>query len=196
MFSGTPRPRPVIGLLAIGGVLILIEGAIELVTVSPVPGQFLFSPILAIILAVLILLFTAIVAGESSFLGWLFIILGALSFLVGGGFVVGGIFVVLAGALEIFSDWAEEMVGLELAAQGRTVVTPTAAGGDDTTSSTGATSRGKDNLRTHAAPGAPTLSRCRFCGTLNPAARKSCVECGRVFDSEGPHRAAFGSDER
>ncbi len=186
MFSDTPGPRPVLGLLLIGGALILIEGVFGVVLASRFPGQSLVlygDPVAAIVLAVLIFVFTAITAGEGPLAGWLFIALGALSLFVGGGFLVGGIFVVLAGALGIFADWTEELVRLRLEGHGLTVITTDANGGGDTASVGGAATTGPGGLPPPTRSTAPAAARCRSCGVLNPAGRVQCVPCGRVLDT-------------
>ena len=102
-----PRPRPVIGLLLAGSLLILLEGCIFLS--FSISGVVLLSPAIAIVLALILLLLTwAAAEGLSPGLGVVFVVLGALSFLVGAGFIIGGILVVTAGSLEIFADWIRD----------------------------------------------------------------------------------------
>ncbi len=114
--SGIP-PTPVVGMVATGAALILIEGLLELgilhsatvygLGVSPsawgVPGA-------TIALAVLLLLLTWAYSEAPSWeKGVLFLILGAISFVLGAGFVVGGIFIIVGGALACFAVWVWEV---------------------------------------------------------------------------------------
>lgn len=177
-----PPPRPVIGLLVAGAILILIQGLIELAVPLITGLLVLFSiPGIVIGIAVLLFLFTALNVGElNPGLGSLFIVLGAISLLFGGGFVIGGIFVIVAGSIEVFAGWVEEYGGLltynsraPVVAQRATATSSPPVGKDE--ADPAGTPLSETGVRP---PQIVVYAHCPSCNELNPKGAPRCARCG------------------
>lgn len=182
-------PTPVIGMVAPGAFLILIEGLLELWIVhsAAVVGFSISSsasgiPEATIALAVLLLLVTWWYSVDPSWgKGVLFLILGALSFGLGAGFVVGGILIIVGGALACFADWVHEV-----ARAVRLISSidrgPSVDGGAEPS----VTKSPIDSERaSKVAPPAITIYRpCPRCGELIPRDAPACSACGQTFSSQ------------
>lgn len=101
-----------------GALFILVEGILEVGILNqgtayglPVPPSIWAVPVFTIILALLLLYLAWIyVDAPSGRLGVVFMALGVLSFVLGAGFLVGGILIIIAGALACFADWVQKWV--------------------------------------------------------------------------------------
>jgi len=183
-------PTPIVGMFVVGASLILIEGLLELGISSqaavyglPVSSAVWAVPTFTIVLAVLLFLLTWGYATSPSWgLGVLFLLLGMLSFILGGGFIVGGILILIGGALACFADWVQELVNRNLQiARGRTTSPPTEARGGE---------RPRTTAKDIAEPSHPAGSAgivvyrpCPSCGELNPPEFTACLSCGKSIDS-------------
>jgi hypothetical protein len=179
-------PTPVVGMLGIATFLFLLEALLELLVIHSasvngltVPAGAWGIPEVTIAFGLLLLLLTfAYLRRPSGILGLLFLVLGGLSFLIGAGFLVGGILVIVAGALACFWDGVEDRLwalatrtramasGLELTTQGGRLSTP---------------SLGHDAATT-SGPQQPSpigYSPCPVCGELNRLESASCISCGK-----------------
>ena len=182
-------PTPIVGMVVVGALLILVEGLVELgisgeasVYGLPVPLSLWALPAFTIALAALLLfLVWRYAVSPSGGLGVLFIALGALSFVLGGGFLVGGILILVGGAIACFAEWVQELVGRNLRyARVRTTSPPTEArDGDPPRTST------KDT----GGPGHPAKSAgivvyrpCPSCGALNRREFTVCPSCGKSIE--------------
>jgi hypothetical protein len=188
-------PSPVIGLLVVGASLVLIEGLVILALVASaastisLPAVFLVSSVAVgvfpVILALVVFLLTWRYSVEtSSLLGAIFIVLGGLSFLVGAGFVVGGVMIILAGGLAMFAEWLDESLPSSRAslvvARSSAIPGDPGEGSAGNASAIGATSK--------ATPSANIVvySQCLSCGELNPPGYTLCQRCGAGLPTRGP----------
>ncbi len=196
MLSELNPPRPVIGLVVCGAILVLLEGLVELgITASvsstvTLPGAILAIgyaiSALTIVLAVIVLILAWAYAGEpSGSIGVVFIILGALSFVVGAGFLVGGILIVVGGALAVFAEWAEQRFMPQWAAS-------PVAGPQASPSGAAPTPPPSSQQRTPAALWTPTRAggiviyrTCPRCGELVPRDAPACSRCGGALPQTG-----------
>lgn len=179
--------RAVFGLMLAGSLLVLIEGLVELgVPISvQLPGVgYAFAAVAGVTIAIgliLILLTVLYSMGESGALGVLIIVSGAISFLVGAGFIVGGVLVIVGGALamvvEPIQDQLDERPVSAHAAKPsanplRVPNEATKALGDghrESTPSAVASSAESDGLRIY--------QQCPTCGELNLPGTKVCGRC-------------------
>jgi hypothetical protein len=177
-------------MVVVGALLILVEGLVELGISSqasvyglPVPLSLWAVPALTITLAALLLLLIWRYAISPSWgLGVLFIALGALSFVLGGGFLVGGILILIGGAIACFVDWVQELVDLnrQFAGARATSPPPEARGGDPPRTST------KDTAgpwRPAKSAGIVVYRPCPSCGALNRQEFTVCPSCGKSIES-------------
>ncbi len=170
----------------VGAMLVLIEGLVILALVASaastisLPAVFLASTLavgaIPVILALVLFFLTWRYAAEpSSLLGAVFIVLGGLSFLVGAGFVVGGVMIILAGSLAMFAEWLGESLSPSRASL--VVARSSAIPGDP----------GLGPMGNVPAPGAGSkatpsaniviYSQCLSCGELNPPGYTLCQRC-------------------
>ena len=111
-------PTPIVGLVVGGASLLLAHGLLEVwfLHSAAVYGLGLSPsisvvPASTIVLAVLIILLAWWYGRSPSWVsGALFIGLGSTSYVLGGGFLVGGILIIVGGALACFADWVEETI--------------------------------------------------------------------------------------
>jgi hypothetical protein len=182
----------------VGALLLLIEGLVVLALIASavstisLPALFLVASfavgIFPIILALVVFLLTWRYAREtSSLLGTAFIVLGALSFLFGAGFVVGGIMIILAGALAMFAEWLDESLPPSRASL--VVARNSAIPGDPVLGSSGnASAPGATSSAPRSAP-IVIYSQCLSCGELNPPGYTLCQRCGKGLTPRGPSAA-------
>ena len=175
-------PSPVVGLLVAGAVLLIIEGAILAAisslaaSVLPVLGVGIGAAVFAFILAALVLWVAVAYSREDSGgLGLAAIILGALSFLVGAGFELGGIFIVVAGALAMLWESVEERTARRS--------TPLSAGrvgsAERNSSPSSALNRaGSEPPRPEGPGGIVIYHGCPTCGELYRPGETTCPKCG------------------
>jgi type III secretory pathway component EscS len=177
------RPRPIVGLLTVGSILILLEGLIELgfslalISLS-IPGVIFVVPGLTIALGILLLLLTVVYARTpTSTVGMLVLVLGALSFLLGGGFVVGAVLIVVAGALAVFADWvSEELVSRQFVPGANVSKNPNSLGRGPAPTPASVKSAG---ARTSPVSAPVVIYRtCPTCRDLNPQGSTRCWKCG------------------
>jgi hypothetical protein len=186
MISNYNRPSPILGLLAVGSVLVLLEGLIELgfflAAISlPIPGAFFVVPGLTVALGILLLLLTIVYATTTSrTVGMLLLILGALSFLLGGGLVVGGVLIVVGGALAVFADWVSEELVYRQAVPGPMVSpNPGSPGRGPAASPPSHTPAGAS--RSPVSAPMVVYRRCPWYADLNPQGAAQCSSCGRAL---------------
>ena len=184
-------PTPVVGLVVAGALLILLEGAFEVAAFDavvqvglPVPSAFAVVPALTIFLGI-VLLFAAwsYTAVPSWGVGVLFLILGGLSFLLGGGFLVGGVLILIGGGLACFAESAEATAdqgvrALSAASAPRTVAgpTPRARRGAQVPSAVPWQANGPTSIG-----GVVVYRPCPSCGELNARELSNCSACGRAM---------------
>jgi hypothetical protein len=183
-------PTPIVGMVVVGSLLILVEGLLELGLSSqasvyglPIPPSLWAVPAFTIALAALLLLLVWRYATSPTWgLGVLFIVLGMLSFVLGGGFLVGGILILIGGALACFADWVQELVIHDVRfARARTTSPPPESRDGESP---------RAPVRDAAEPAPPAKSAgivvyrpCPSCGTLNRRELIVCPSCGKSIDS-------------
>ncbi len=175
MISDPDPPRPVLGLLVLGSLLLVAEGVLFAAFVVSVvaASAFIVVPALPIALGVLLLGLSWVYSRNPvGALGYLFIVLGALSFLVGGGFVVGGIMIVVAGALAVFAEWVSDSIPRPPPA-----VPPRARPGPGGTPTPTATPPSPTTLPPPS-KGVVIYGPCARCGEIIPRESSRCPSCG------------------
>jgi hypothetical protein len=201
MASEYDPPRPVIGLVVVGAILVLLEGLVELGTTAVVasavtlPGAILAVSYsisgLTIALAVIVLFFAWVYAQDSSgSIGIVIIVLGALSFLLGAGFLIGGILIVVGGALAVFAEWVEQSFAPEfVTSQVPYGQAPARAGVPSTPAPSpppASRERSPGGFWTPAKAGGIVLYRtCPRCGELVPRDAPDCSRCGGALPQAG-----------
>ena len=166
-----PRPKPVVGLLLAGSLLVLLEGLIELAL--PISGVVVVIPGLTVALGVLLLLLIwPIATEESPTVAVIFIVLGGASFLLGGGFIVGGVLIVIAGALELHANWVLEVIPHYVTALARQAGPPSTPEPPPRSPP-----QPDDSPQAHLI----VYSHCPSCGELNPRGTEKCSACGSAL---------------
>ena len=194
-------PSPVIGLVVCGAILVLLEGLIELAIVGTVsatvtlPGAIVAAGIIiagfAIALAVVILLLAwAYFVEPSGALGIVFIVLGALSFLVGAGFVIGGVLIVVGGSLAVFAEWVEEAFAphwvTDRVPSGQASTTVTTPPLPPSPTPPAPLQRSPVTAWSPAQASSIVIYRnCPRCGDLVPRDAPACIRCGGTFPQIG-----------
>lgn len=197
-------PRPVIGLVVCGAILILLEGLLELGLVAisssaiTLPGAivaigFAISGFTIALAAVILLLAWVYAGNPSGLIGVVFIVLGAFSFLVGAGFDIGGILIVVGGALAVFAEW----IGESFAPNWVTTRVPYAQSSPSVgvppppppSPPPGPPERTRGAVWTPPRTGGIVIYRtCPRCGELVPRDAPACSRCGGSF----PHAGGSG----
>ena len=174
-FSGAP-PTPVIGLVVAGTLFLLIEGILEIAILDlgasyglSIPASTWAIPGFTILLVAVLFVFVWVYWDRPSWgLGAIFIVLGVVSFIVGAGFLVGGILVIIGGALACFADWVLVLVS------GRMSRVPTTGP---------STPEGPSTVEpvSRFASSLPVIvyRRCPSCGELNRRELTVCEACGK-----------------
>lgn len=175
-------PSPVVGLLVAGSILLIIEGVVVAAVSSlaanvlPILGVGIGVAAFIFVLAFLTLWVAVAYLREHSWgLGLFAIILGALSFLVGAGFFLGGLFIIIAGSLAMFWDSVERSAFSSSASNPASIVRSSERDGLLSSSSTPAGSR-----QSHAEGAREIIlyRRCPTCGELYRPGETTCPRCG------------------
>jgi len=156
--------------------LLLIEGIFEIAILDlgasyglSIPASTWAIPGVTILLVVLLFVFVWRYWNQPSWaLGVIFIVLGMLSFIVGAGFLVGGILVLIGGALACFADWVLVLVSGRMSRVSTNGPSP-----PEPPSTVESVS--------HFASSLPVIvyRRCPSCGELNRRELTVCEACGK-----------------
>jgi hypothetical protein len=201
MISELNPPRPVIGLVVSGAILVLLEGLVVLGITAVVsstvtlPGAIVavgygIAGLMIVLAVVLFVLVWAYAREPSGSMGIVFIVLGAVSFLLGAGFLIGGILIVVGGALAVFAEWAEQSFAPEwVTSQVPSGQAPALRGVPSTPAPSPpppSRERAPGGMWTPTRAGGIVFYRtCPRCGELVPRDAPACSRCGGALPQMG-----------